>query len=373
MPVEAREQMQTTTPSVPQTGSTERSRNREAVSLSVCIATHERPLLLAKTLAALARQTRPAGEIIISDSSASVTSSALVADFARQHPGLGVRRVASRRSALPWQRWWAFSHSQGEVVLFLDDDVELQPEALQLLLQNYETPGLLGTNERVAGVGFVMSFADNSRKERRPFSFEERWLKTSNLPSASVLPGGTTIPPKLALSDGLVRVQRLSGGAMSFRREILAKIGPLERLYELYENRLGRGEDAVLSWYAGRQGALYIVTQALAIHPLDEQAKCSACAVAGWRLGMTETWGRAHTMRWMAVSRSALWSEWSRVATLEILRAIWWGLLKNPFRGNNWSRFAGAVYGTIRTLADWKSIPETASVPPNNSCTLVPK
>src|SRR6185503_5079102 len=70
---QAREQRQTT-PSLPEAGCTDRSRNPEVVSLSVCIATHERPLLLAKTLAALARQTRPAGEIIVSDSSASVTS-----------------------------------------------------------------------------------------------------------------------------------------------------------------------------------------------------------------------------------------------------------------------------------------------------------
>ena len=337
--------------------------NGRRASLSVCIATHERPMLLSKTLEALALQAEPPWEIVISDSSVSTETSALVEEFAHSHPGLRTRRVASRRSALPWQRWWAFSHSQGDIVLFLDDDVELQSEALQVLLQSYETLGLQGTKERVAGVGYVMSFPDNSRKERRPSSFEERWLKTSNLPSASVLPGGSTIPPKLGQSDGPVRVQRLCGGAMSFRREVLEKIGPLERLFKLYEDRLGRGEDAVLSWHASHYGPLFIVTEPLAIHPSDELATCSPYAVAGWRLGMTETWGRAHTMRWMANTRSALWFEWWRVATLEILRALWWGVRRRPWVWLNWTRLAGALFGSGLAVMKWPSIPDCAYLP----------
>lgn len=359
--------MQTTPAFVPVSDFDARSWNPVATSLSACIATHERPERLAKALAALARQTRPADEIVISDSSASDMTAILVAEFARQHPELSVRRVASSRSALPWQRWWAFSHSQGDIVLFLDDDIELQPEGLHLLRQNYETTGRLRPNEPVAGVGFVMTFPDQSRKKRRPASFEERWLKTSNLPSASILPGGITIPPKLELSNEPIRVQRFCGGAMSFRREVLLTIGPLERLFELYERRLGRGEDAVLSAYAGRLGALYIVTQSLAVHPLEEAAGGTAYAAAGWRLGLTETWGRAHTMRWMATSRSALWSEWWRVASLEVCRSFWWGVVKKPFRASSWSRFAGAVCGTLRALVGWPSIPGTASREPGFS------
>src|SRR5262245_63984646 len=70
--------------------------------------------------------------------------------------------------------------------------------------------------------------------------------------------------------------------ASRIRRPPTSTLFPYTTLFR----SLGRGEDAVLSWYANTYGPLYIVTQPLAIHPLDEMATRSAYAVTGWRLGI---------------------------------------------------------------------------------------
>ena len=50
---------------------------------------------------------------------------------------------------------------------------------------------------------------------------------------------------------------------MSFRREVLEQIRPLEDLYMLYDKRVARGEDGVLSHMAARYGRLLMLTENL--------------------------------------------------------------------------------------------------------------
>src|SRR5690242_16581280 len=125
------------------------------MTISICIATHERAELLAGTLESIARQTLRPVEIVVSDSSASSDSRAVVAAFAAAHPALRVRPLVSDRSALPWQRWWACAHATGEWVLFLDDDVRLRESALETLAREIRSAERKGP---VAGIGFVFGW-----------------------------------------------------------------------------------------------------------------------------------------------------------------------------------------------------------------------
>ena len=67
------------------------------MSISVCIATHERAELLRGTLESLARQRLPPLEVIVSDSSAGPAGRDVVSAFASRHPGLRVRHLPSSR------------------------------------------------------------------------------------------------------------------------------------------------------------------------------------------------------------------------------------------------------------------------------------
>jgi hypothetical protein len=209
-------------------------------------------------------------------------------------------------------------------------------------------------------VGFYTFLDDGREKVRRPRSFEERWMRIEFAPSASITSGGFTVAPKSMPKNSLVEVGRLSGGGMSFRREVLEQIGILDQLINLFNRGIGPSEDAVLSFYARKYGRLFMLTYPLLIHPSDEKAVHTVDARNGWRKGIMETWGRAHTMHWMASDQKASRQDWLRVATLEILRALWWGILRQPLCLQSWARLAGALGGLGWSILRWNRIPDSA-------------
>ena len=146
---------------------------------------------------------------------------------------------------------------------------------------------------------------------------------------------------------------------MSFRREALANL-PLENLVSLYEAGIGRGEDAVLSVHARRAGKLVVLTEPFALHPIASMQAATPYAREGWRLGLTQTFGRAHTMRWMASSWSAYKRDWWRLVSLELARCGA-AVVSRPWRGKSWLRLAGAFFGIGFAVARWSRIPSHPS------------
>jgi GT2 family glycosyltransferase len=326
------------------------------LKISVCIATHERPELLQKLLTTLSLQSRPADEIVVSDSSESLRSEAIVESFAKANPQLNIKLIHSKSRALPYQRWWAFHHSCGDVVVFLDDDIQLDPGALGVLDDAYKILGADGRHY-LAGIGFLMRWEDDDQSFRDRNSFKERWLGTSGHRSGGVTPGGLTVSPAGLNSEHPVEVDQLSGGAMSFRREVIDRIGLLDNLVSLYEQGIGRTEDGVFSFCARQHGKLYCLTQPLVLQP--GAAKMNGAsrpyAIGGWRLGLTGTWGRAHTMRWLSSNRKACLKAWLRYSLLEMARAMY-RAGTNPLDASTWSRLGGTSCGIIRTILFWRRI-----------------
>ncbi|HEY9517120.1 MAG TPA: glycosyltransferase [Gemmatimonadaceae bacterium] len=339
-------------------------------SISVCIATHERADLLRGTLEALARQHRLPEEIVVSDSSTSPASAEAVRDFAAGVTAIPIRHVPAERRALPWQRWWAFAHSRGDIVLFLDDDVKLAPDALGVLEEAHLHPRS-GSGQRPGGVGFIMTWDDGTQPTRRARTLRERWLGISGVRAARVSPGGLAVSVTGLLAPEPVEVDLLWGGAMSFPRSTLERIGRLDALVRLYEQGIGRGEDAVLSSRAREFGPLYLITQPLALHPRTVSGVPTPYAGRGWLLGLTGTWGRAHTMRWIASDRRAYPAAWVRVASLEIARA-WTGLVARPMDRDRWERLSGACVGVYRTVRHWRDIPTSPGALPEPSSAAAP-
>jgi glycosyltransferase involved in cell wall biosynthesis len=319
--------------------------------ISICIATHERPANLRRTLAAIERQRMLPHEVVISDSSR--TEDPTLLEELASSP-LKIKRVRSASRALPWQRSWAFQHASGDVILFLDDDVSLRPPALETLERAYASLSA-DSSRNVAGVGFRMVYDDGSEPERRPYSFRERWLRMSSLPPGSITSGGLSVSLAGLKAREPTEVDVLAGGAMSFRREALANL-PLGNLVSLYEAGIGRGEDAVLSFHARRAGKLFVLAEPFAVHPIADMQVATPYAKDGWRLGLTQTLGRAHTMRWMASSWSAYTRDWWRMVSLELARCAK-AILSRPWRAEPWLRLAGACYGTAFTVARWSRIP----------------
>ena len=326
------------------------------MSISVCIATHERAELLRETLESLARQGLPPAEIVVSDSSSSPASREVAARFSAAHPELRLRSLVSPRKALPWQRWWAASHAAGDWILFLDDDVRLAENALERFERIREAVARRGP---VSGIGFVFRWEGTGEQPRRDTtSLKERWLGTAPWPPGTLTPGGQTVSFFGLPAGETVEVDALWGGAMAFRRDVLGQLACLDNLVALYEEGVGRGEDGVLTHCASRHGRIFLINESLAFHPRERRGP-APYARAGWRLGLTATWGRAHTMRWLSSDRAAYRREWRRLVLLELGRALA-AAARRPWRGAPWMQIAGVLAGAGRSLARWNAIPPAA-------------
>ncbi len=331
-------------------------------SIGVYIATYERVGLLRSTLDALARQSRRPDEIVVADSSRSPGARLAFEAFAASVPELATRYVASPCRALPRLRWLASREGTADIVLFLDDDVCLAPSALAVLERAYDTLGRRPEGPP-AGIGFVKTWDDGSQPRREATTWRERWLGTNRSPSGRLTRGGLSVSLAGVTANGtgagIARVEHLWGGAMSFRREVLTRVGFLDRLAELYRLGIGRGEDVVLSRYAGEHGDLFLLIDPLALHRKEAPAEATPYASAGWRLGLTATWGRAHTLRWVAADRAAYRADWARLATLELARSVL-AIARRPVSPRGWQRLGGATVGIARSLVNWQSIPASA-------------
>jgi glycosyltransferase involved in cell wall biosynthesis len=101
--------------------------------LSVVVPTYNREVLLRITLEALAHQTYPREqfEVIVVSDGASDGTDEMVAAYARQAP-YPLRLVQQVNSGVARARNRAIQEASGEVIVFLDDDIEVVPEFLAL-------------------------------------------------------------------------------------------------------------------------------------------------------------------------------------------------------------------------------------------------
>jgi GT2 family glycosyltransferase len=151
---------------------------------------------------------------------------------------------------------------------------------------------------------------------------------------------------------------------MSFRRSVLDTVGPLDRLYALYDERIGVAEDSILCRRASRHGRLLLIVGPYAWHPPIEHATRTESPTDGYLKGLLETWGRAHVVRWLASDERASGRAWARLASLELARATK-AALRHPLAPARWQRIAGDLVGIQRTIRRWNRIPADAGNHPN--------
>ena len=107
------------------------------VRLSVVICTKDRPKELATCLESITRQRRLPMEVVVVDSSA-MPPEAVVDDFrGLVTPACAVTLIHTQ-PGLPRQRNVGIRAARGDVVVFFDDDVILEPEYLEELALVYE-------------------------------------------------------------------------------------------------------------------------------------------------------------------------------------------------------------------------------------------
>jgi len=178
-------------------------------SISVIVPTYQREAVLCATLASLQQQDYPAFDVIVVDQTRQHDPATqtyleqLVADGA-------ITLYQVPWASLPAARNLGIEHSEGEIVLFIDDDVELPPGYLQAHAANYQRPEV----GAVAGRVFDrMKLADSPE------------LEIETLPPEAMDPGIAWYHLDLVHTVQPQRVLTARGCNMSFRRELFRDHG----------------------------------------------------------------------------------------------------------------------------------------------------
>ena len=108
------------------------------LTISAIVPTIGRPESLERLLSSLIRQVRRPEEVVIADGSSDRRTADLVADPRWGDSGIRLQRVFVTPPNAARQREAAIAVATGDLLLFLDDDVELEPQCLDELVKALE-------------------------------------------------------------------------------------------------------------------------------------------------------------------------------------------------------------------------------------------
>lgn len=182
-----------------------------------------------------------------------------------------IKLIRSSHKNQPYQRYLGYRASTSSWLLFLDDDME------PLEGWDNELAYLLSCQGRHYGM-FALSFRDKHSQsylqtmEKSLFSFDNR----KKNPIINIIRGltGYPIPPDgKYISNGVKgkfperggEVEYVSGGAFIGHRDVLYKNFNMQ-LFDLYDIRMGKGEDGILGYTSSKQSKIYYHPQPFFLH-----------------------------------------------------------------------------------------------------------
>jgi glycosyltransferase involved in cell wall biosynthesis len=181
------------------------------MKFSVVIPTMRREEILASTLDSLRHCDPAPDEVIVIDADSDGSSRPVVTAFDQQvAPAV---RYHNAEPSLTRQRNLGIDEASGDVVVFLDDDVSIQPNLFGLLADVYSDPAIVGATGRVVEPDSERKLGPRSRLR-------------------SVLPGGGRegaftrygYPRYLSRFDRPLDVEFMQGCFMSARREAASSV-----------------------------------------------------------------------------------------------------------------------------------------------------
>jgi len=185
------------------------------VTISVVVLTRDRPLLLARCLASLVRQTIKPTQVIIIDGSKKIEETrAVVNRVARRLP---VAIYLDRKQSIPYARNLGVRLAKGDIVAFLDDDLIAHKDYLRQIVEHFNK------NSRLTAVmGRIKNALPQNACAATQFAYYDRGLR-QHFPN-------------------LTNTQRLTAGRMldcevaALRRSIIARVGFIHPRPSHYRN-----------------------------------------------------------------------------------------------------------------------------------------
>jgi GT2 family glycosyltransferase len=222
----------------------------KAVRYSVVIATRERVGVLRATLESLSACDPAPVEVVVVDGDPARSAQEVGTEFQGR---VELLRYVHSPSGLTIQRNRGVAEATGDVVVFLDDDVEVAQDLFARLADAYRDPTVVGATGRIieSVPGRIGGPASRLRR---------------------LLPGGGRegtftrygYPRYLRCGDEPVDVEFMQGCFMSARREILAHVPFDEQLRGQPATALAEDED--FSYRLSRQGRIRYLPNAVVRH-----------------------------------------------------------------------------------------------------------
>jgi GT2 family glycosyltransferase len=221
-----------------------------APPLTIVLASYRRPDRLVAVLGEIARLRRPpAFDVVAVVQGYDEPMAATVAGALG--PGIAVQTIEYPQPlGLIAARYVGVAHARGDVVAFIDDDIELPVDWPRVLLEPYADPSVGGV------AGFVRHGPGFS-------TLASRLLRAlgANPPVYRIDRFGYAFHPLTGFATSPAEAMWLPGGASSYRRRLFAELGPFEEAF-----RYGF-EDVEFGARARRAGwTLRVVPAATIVH-----------------------------------------------------------------------------------------------------------
>jgi glucosyl-dolichyl phosphate glucuronosyltransferase len=187
---------------------------KEQISITIAICTYNRAGYLQETLENLSRQTAEASqfEILVIDNNCIDQTADICIEFADSHPDINFRAIREKEQGLSFARNRAVVESWSDVLLFIDDDVYLKPDFVNVALRHLEE----NPDQKCAGGRIFVHFDDG----------EPDWIPAELMPMFGLHDLGPE--NKLYPATNFPR-----GGNMLIHKEVFEAIG-------LFDTQLGR-------------------------------------------------------------------------------------------------------------------------------------
>jgi glycosyltransferase involved in cell wall biosynthesis len=227
------------------------------MKLGIIITTYNRPkkvLELYKSLKSIV----PENVIITIVDSSEITNSELNFELNENY-------VKSNHKNQPFQRYLGYLNNSSDLLLYLDDDMEIYNKSFyEIILEAFLNKDI---------VGLAIKFIN--KQEDSLSEIPKTKIKLNQI-SRKIIGNLTGYP---SLDEGLfgycgIRgnqpqfgglTQWISGGAFVAKRKYLFKNFNFQ-LFDLFENKLGMGEDAIIGYTLSKQGNIYYSPVLMFLH-----------------------------------------------------------------------------------------------------------
>ena len=232
--------------------------------ISVIIPTKNRPADVRALLACLAMQTRLPHEVLVVDDSEGREAGPIVASDASQLP-FPVCCLRPPGGSLTRARNAGVAKSRGELLVFLDDDILLQPDFLALLEDTLTACG----SDYAGGCGATTPYPDFTPYCHEFNRFSWLFLHHNFWTGAQLANGMSTFS---AVHDRVADICHVSGGVSIYRREVCEQHQFDERM-----NGYSAMEDVDFSTRVGREYRLFYNPRIVVYHRTEPDKGMTTC------------------------------------------------------------------------------------------------